>query len=601
LPNPETAQSKQTAIVLDLALDLGDSYLDAFTAFQIMSEPSDPRWDLLPHDPGGFFELSGSFDRKTLKQRYTDLIRRFKPEKHPSEFQRIRTAFEALDAELRYGQEERTGQAAFHYQWPDGEPTTKLPEIRASDADTRPSREQPVHRETNQALSLVKRLEGEEPSQLYVELERRESKSANDYYALAVLADVGEPREQLGFLQWILEGVTAFPQEPGLSALLYELLRQSDFGDENPKVLLAISRLFPSDQFYYYTESLWGRLIKRDSADRFAAALEDCEANLRDHRIGAKVTFYVRILRAALWCMNGPWIERSLAFLKENQDQISGELENEMELSLQLDRYRRSADLFIDGSPQREKIDRCIREFCTVDEQEAGERLVRTQLELAADSHALLGAVPFDEADYSAAYAALRWIAHATNVRLGIDWAPPDHATLWDATIRFMREVDSLDDPNPWQRHDSLKAVFELVAICFLATIVLIPAMLISITVAVWLQFKPGISEAIFIVMAILGVIATVILFIAVVRKRTNRWSARRRERIARRKYQRYWRYQALRFVQKTQYPLEDVRNTITTVVQQDPGVFRASSWLPGFMARDFGLTFYALAHLYER
>jgi hypothetical protein len=53
--------------------------------------------------------------------------------------------------------------------------------------------------------------------------------------------------------------------------------------------------------------------------------------------------------------------------------------------------------------------------------------------------------------------------------------------------------------------------------------------------------------------------------------------------------------------VQKTQYPLEDVRNTITTVVQQDPGVFRASSWLPGFMARDFGLAFYALAHLYER
>ena len=99
-----------------------------------------------------------------------------------------------------------------------------------------------------------------------------------------------------------------------------------------------------------------------------------------------------------------------------------------------------------------------------------------------------------------------------------------------------------------------------------------------------------------------LAVIATVILYFAVVRKKTtNRWFARWQERIARRKYQRHWRYQALRFVQKTQYPLEDVRNTITAVVQQNPGVFRASTWLPDFMARDFGLAFFALAHSYVR
>ncbi len=53
--------------------------------------------------------------------------------------------------------------------------------------------------------------------------------------------------------------------------------------------------------------------------------------------------------------------------------------------------------------------------------------------------------------------------------------------------------------------------------------------------------------------------------------------------------------------MQKTQYPLEDVRNTITAVLQQNPGVFGVSTWLPDFMARDFGLAFYALAHLYVR
>jgi hypothetical protein len=568
----------------------------------MMSERDEPRWELLPHDPVGFFELAGSFDRKTLKQRYTDLIRHYKPEKHPSEFQRIRAAFEVLDARFRSGQQERPGQTAFRYHWSTDESTTDPPEVRKSLADTRPSREQPVHGEPKQPVSLVRRLESEEPSQIYDELERRESKSAYDYYALAVLADLGEPREQLGFLQWILKGLTALPQEPALSTLLYEMLRHDDFGDANPKVLLAISRLFPSDQFYYFTESLWGRLIKRDSAQRFAAALEDCEANLRDHRVGAKVTFYVRILRAALWRADSPWIERTLAFLKENQDQIRGELENEMELSLQLDRYRRSAHLFIDGSPQRERIDRCIREFCTVNEQEAAERLVRTQLELAADSRELLGAVPFDEADHSAAYVALRWIAHATNARLGIDWPPPDRDKLRNATVRFMREVDSLDDPNPWQLNNLLKGAVDFGAIFFLPTILALPAAMIVSIVASWLRFKQDTSDVISGVTLMVLIISWVILYFAVVRKKTtNRWFARRHERIARKKYQRHWRYQALRFVQKTQYPLEDVRDAITAVVQGNPGVFRASTWLPGFMARDFGLAFYALAHLYVR
>jgi hypothetical protein len=161
--------------------------------------------------------------------------------------------------------------------------------------------------------------------------------------------------------------------------------------------------------------------------------------------------------------------------------------------------------------------------------------------------------------------------------------------------MRFMREVDSLDDRTAWQLHDMLKGAFEFGAFCVLAMIVVILATLIESIDPNWLPF-------IFFVTLFPGVIATIILYIAVVRKKTtNRWFARWKERIARRKYQRHWRYQALRFVQKTQYPLEDVRDTITTVVQQNPGVFKASSWLPGFMARDFGLAFYALAHLYER
>ncbi len=308
----------------------------------------------------------------------------------------------------------------------------------------------------------------------------------------------------------------------------------------------------------------------------------------------------MRILRTALWHASGPWIERVLAFLAENQDQISGELEYEMELNLQLDRYRRSAHLFVDGSPEREKIDRCIREFCTLDEQEAAERLVRAQLELAANSSALLDAVPFDKAAYSTAYDALRRISHATNVRLGIDWAPPDFNKLQNATMRFMWEVDSLDDPSAWQFLNILKAAFELGLICLLVIIVICVAIL-QLAVASMLWFKPEIVDTILILSVIVEVIGLVVFYNVVLRKKTtNRWFARWQERIARRKYQLHWRHQALRFLQKMQYSLEDVRDNITAVVQQNPGIYGVSTWLPDFMARDSGLALYSLAHLYE-
>ncbi len=567
-----------------------------------MSERGEPRWELLPHDPAGFFELDGSFDRKTLKERYTDLVRRYKPEKHPSEFQRIRAAFEALDARLRYGQQEQSGQKAFGYQWPTDESTINPPEVRASSRDARPSHPQQTRREPDQELSLISRLEIEELSQLYEELERRESKSAYDYYALAVLSDLGQPNGRPGFLQWVLEGLKALPREPGLSALLYEMLSQNDFGDDNPQVLLAVSRLFPSDQFYYFTEALWHRFIKCGSVLRFESTLEHCEANLRDHRIGAKVAFYVRILRVALWRASDSWIERALAFLTGNPDQISGELEYEMELTLQLDRYRRFAHLFVDGSPPREKIHRSIREFCKFDEQEGAERLVRTQLELVTDSDALLSAFPFDEADHSPAYNALWWISHATDVRLGIDRPPPELNKMRNDTMRFMKEVDSLDDPNPWQLYRILKAAIEVAAVLLLAIILCAFITLIHPVVVNWLRLKPLTSATVLNAMLFEAVIVTVALYIAVIRKKTTiRWFARWPERIARRKYQRRWRYQVLRFLQKTQYPLEEVRDTIRAHVRQNPGVFGASTWLPDFMSSDFGLAFYALAHSYER
>ncbi len=68
------------------------------------ASPAEPDWNLLPHDPVQFFGLEPGFDRRALKRRYNELIRQFKPERFPQEFQRIRAAYEQLDEAVRYGQ-----------------------------------------------------------------------------------------------------------------------------------------------------------------------------------------------------------------------------------------------------------------------------------------------------------------------------------------------------------------------------------------------------------------------------------------------------------------------------------------------------------------
>src|SRR5579871_2450229 len=68
-----------------------------------MSDDSAPQWELLPGNPAAFFGLSRGFDLRALKSSYGVLIRKYKPETAPEEFQRIRAAFESLKDRLQSG------------------------------------------------------------------------------------------------------------------------------------------------------------------------------------------------------------------------------------------------------------------------------------------------------------------------------------------------------------------------------------------------------------------------------------------------------------------------------------------------------------------
>ena len=62
--------------------------------------PEDPsRW---PNDPFELLNLERSVDARTAKRAYFKLIRRFKPDRFPVEFQKIREAYESVQGWLSW-------------------------------------------------------------------------------------------------------------------------------------------------------------------------------------------------------------------------------------------------------------------------------------------------------------------------------------------------------------------------------------------------------------------------------------------------------------------------------------------------------------------
>ncbi|MFN9437815.1 MAG: hypothetical protein ACK6DC_23155, partial [Planctomycetota bacterium] len=89
-----------------------------------MTEPTDPDppWHLLPDSPWQFFGLGPKATRDDLKLAYSLLIRRFKPDKFPQEFKRIRAAYERVDRWLGSGSSIDDALAALNSDHPGSMP-----------------------------------------------------------------------------------------------------------------------------------------------------------------------------------------------------------------------------------------------------------------------------------------------------------------------------------------------------------------------------------------------------------------------------------------------------------------------------------------------
>ena len=285
--------------------------------------PDEPDWSLLPRDPIRFFGLPEGFDRRELKRRYNELIRRFKPERHPAEFQRIRAAYEQLDSGIRYGLETTWNAPTADSSWPaDFHPTPR----------TAPS----FSRTTSPVLLLHERLQRESALDVYRELESKTEKTAFDFYALAVMSDVVDPQDGKQFSRWLLEGLASHQRDIGLLRLMNTYLRSSVDAKDCAPLLVKCSQIIHENTFFPLTEPLWRTLLKSQEFSLFRTTLQQCESNLKGVSIDGRIAFYLQILKSAMWVADEAWINESLGFVETNFERIPQFLDFDVEMVTRL-------------------------------------------------------------------------------------------------------------------------------------------------------------------------------------------------------------------------------------------------------------------------
>lgn len=589
-----------------------------------MSDSVEPRWDLLPHEPEQFFELPVEFDRKDLKRRYNALLRQFKPEKHPEEFQRIRAAFELLDNQLRYGEERSTrgGRPSPQtFDW--SQPTSSEPEKTADSnvADQPPTRhdsdepreERPLEqrpsrpikpREKSALERLQERLQSETPAQVYQQLEEEPSKTPFDFFTLAILSDIAKPDASQTFLKWLLRGLLKHPDDPGLTRLLSTYLHSKLPLNQLPAITQAVAKAIPNDRFYAMTEPLWDCMLQAQPFEQVAKLLSDCEGLLRDHRLVGKLTFYVHILKRAIWLADEAWIDSAFELLEEHGSELGGRLEYDFEFLMFLRRYRDERTTFLNGTTGREMIDQAMQDYCLKSDYEADRAVLECQLALATEQGWLREAFPNTDDTFPAWWTLWNWITADVADRMAEQDSEVDADKLFQQLRKTLRRCEQTTDKSllGWCWGTLGWAYLFAIALSLLALCV--PAAIAAMAAALFVCDLLGMnsqssSSAAGLTAAISAVLTGVVYFMFLRERsahRLRRWMATR---LGKRSYQRQWRTLIEQHLSLTHQPFHLLIEQLA--VEHDDISQVYTSWIHAHASSDYGLACLAMSQQFLR
>jgi hypothetical protein len=404
-----------------------------------MSEHGDPRWELLPHDPEGFFGLEGDYDLRDLKRSYNQWIRRFKPEKFPEEFQRIRTAYEALSNSFRF-------QVPPAGSLPVPAPPAPRPASERPSRPTGRSYGTSAYPEADLApkptVPPKEALKQKSPRDLYEELRCKSSKSPEDYVALAFLADVigSKGSGARPFFEWLLAGLMEYPGDWGLVELVRAFLLQPHPPAELARLLSQTVHVIAPERFQYATELAWDRLLSEGAPEHFSESLREC-GDVLGRALGMwQVMFYVHVLRKATWKADPGDIAAMREVIDDHFHSLDRWVQREFELTSLILDYLPTREAFVARGPACQRIDQAVRDWCLLPEQQADARILDCFYFLSQRGSHLLSEFPDPREPASAIL--LLWERIAEDVLERQEQPPPlDPGLLGRHTRDFMIRV----------------------------------------------------------------------------------------------------------------------------------------------------------------
>jgi hypothetical protein len=543
--------------------------------------PAEPDWSLLPRDPVRFFGLARDFDRRELKRRYNELIRRFKPERHPDEFQRIRSAYEQLDSGVRYGLQTTWSAPAEEYSW-NRDTTSSRSTPGKPDSRTTPPAAPPFH----------ERLQRENVNDVYRELEAKAKKTAFDYYALAVMSDVVAGDDGNQFARWLLQGLVDHQNDIGLLRLLNTYLRTSVESKNCSPLLLLCSQIVHENTFFPLTEPLWRLLVKSQDFSQFRDTLQQCESNLKGVSIDGRIAFYIQILKSAMWVADEAWIDQSVEFVEKNFERIPKFLDFDVEMVTRLRVYIKHRSTFAQGHPLFQRMDQALRDYFCEDQQVGDRGMLECQVQIVQNSDELADAFTnLVNPAYGPFYAVWGWVSHDVAERnIEKHPQPIDNNQAFTRTRALLAQIAQSTDNSRL----GLSWMFSTLAYRIAQVLIYIGTAMLFVMLGTTLTPTHYTRND----NVVIGVILTAVVasgFLATWLKnqfRNRAWYPYCRW-MAARCYRKLWRPEIFRFLNRSHLPY---RALVAFVANAANSTLSRSDWVRLFVEQDFALPVYSMA-----
>ncbi|MCE3015814.1 MAG: hypothetical protein LW870_08085 [Pirellula sp.] len=567
-----------------------------------MEEQEPVDWNLLQHNPQAFFGLPISFDRKDLKRAYNVWLKRFKPEQYPTEFQRIRAAYELLESQLRFQRnQELPPEDSIRPTLSDTDPVS-LPDNSGHSQE----KQSPV-----EPVAFVRELLARKDREgAVLELSQKEQKTSFEYYALAVLSDFTQScaeEDSTGFVDWILAGLETHRGDPSLLQLLRAYLREASMNKRDMKrILERIVTIFPNDWFYYLSEPLWLRFVHEVDWSTFVETLQQCDRMIRDPRQYGRLAFKTRLLRAALFRAPDDWCKETLDELEENSQSMNSSLLPEFEIVAGLLTLKQRAERFLSKGPMSQRIFDSMRSYCEDSEEVWQKKIIASQAILAANPSAVLS--EFQYTDIEAKDLVLPWIIVSSEVReqLGfVDESSESPQAYGNATISLLQEIDrsfAYSKITSNQRHKSLKTI-GTAALSFLG--VMLPGTILTMWLSSGINVRTAgasmiLGTVVLLVSLLLSIGAVVWAFRNPIR-RIEALYAQRLSKLLEEHYRDKGRAMVSRMLAATHLSFHDLLQVAFQCIHQQELAFGVSRVVPQYMRQDVGLWIYATAVRFQR